>query len=266
MTTDLQRISLAGRRALVTGAAAGIGREVALEMARRGAQVVALDLQPEPLDLLVSEAAGTPGSIVSYVCDLREVDAFEDLVAWMDNQLGGLDILANVAGVTRWKSWDEVTLDDWEVIMDVDARAVFFLTQKIVPLMARGGGGAVVTISSVSGKGFRGTSSPAYAGAKAAVISISRVLSHALAPFRIRVNCICPGPVDTGFLAEGMEGFAARRGSTDEEERQSFLAQVPLKRAAPPIDIADLVCFLAGDTGASVTGQAWNVDGGLVFD
>jgi NAD(P)-dependent dehydrogenase (short-subunit alcohol dehydrogenase family) len=87
-----------------------------------------------------------------------------------------------------------------------------------------------------------------------------------LAPYNIRVNCLCPGPVETGFLQEGMNIFAERSGDSSQSEHKQWLEQVPLKRAAEPIDIADTICFLAADTGRCITGQAWNIDGGMVFD
>jgi NAD(P)-dependent dehydrogenase (short-subunit alcohol dehydrogenase family) len=260
------RSTLVGRRAIVTGAAAGIGCEVAAEFARRGAIVVALDRQHDALELLRSELDGADGSIHPYACDLADTDEFDGILSYVQHEFGGLDILANVAGITRWKAWPDVTVDDWEQIMAVNARAMLFLTQKAAPLMATSGGGAVVTISSIAGKGFRRTSSVAYAGSKAAVIAMSRVLSDALAPFNIRVNCICPGPVETGFLAEGMRIFSGTNGDSEATEHQQWLAQVPLGLAAQPADIAELVCYLAADTGRCVTGQAWNVDGGMVFD
>ncbi|GAA1009873.1 3-oxoacyl-[acyl-carrier-protein] reductase FabG [Acrocarpospora pleiomorpha] len=260
------RADVSGKAALVTGAAAGIGREVAAELVRRGARVVGVDRDAEPLEALRTELDDAPGRFLPYELDLRDVGAYAALLGFVERELGGLDILANVAGITRWKQWHEVTLDDWEQIIEVNARAVLFLTQQAVPLLAKDGGGAVISIASIAGKGFRRTSSVAYAGSKAAVIAMSRVLSSALAPMNIRVNCLCPGPVETGFLAEGMRNFSDRSGDSADIEHEQWLAQVPLRRAAEPIDIADLVCFLAADTGRCITGQAWNVDGGMVFD
>lgn len=264
--TGSLRADLSGKAALVTGSAAGIGREVTAELVRRGARVVGVDRDAAPITELRDELASAPGTLTPFQLDLREVEQFGKLLAFTEKELGGLDILANVAGITRWKQWNEVTLDDWQQIFDINARAVLFLTQQAVPLLAGNGGGAVVSIASIAGKGFRRTSSVAYAGSKAAVIAMSRVLSAVLAPLNIRVNCLCPGPVETAFLAEGMKIFSERSGDTTETEHEQWVAQVPLGQPAQPIDIADLVCFLVADTGRCITGQAWNVDGGMVFD
>jgi NAD(P)-dependent dehydrogenase (short-subunit alcohol dehydrogenase family) len=260
------RADVSGKAALVTGAAAGIGREVAAELVRRGVRVVGVDLDAEPLKTLRTELDGARGTFLPYELDLRDVAGYRALLAFTEQELGGLDILANVAGITRWKQWHDVTLDDWEQIIQVNARAVLFLTQQAVPVLEKDGGGAVISIASIAGKGFRHTSSVAYAGSKAAVIAMSRVLSSALAPMNIRVNCLCPGPVETGFLTRGMQVFSDRSGDPADLEHERWVAQVPLHRAALPVEIADLVCFLAADTGRCITGQAWNIDGGMVFD
>lgn len=261
------RHSLQGRTALVTGAAAGIGRATAVMMSRRGARVIALDVDKDGVAETVEEIRAASGAASAIHADLRDPESFGAIFAQVRAESATLDILANVAGITRWLGMHETRVEDWGLINDINARAPFFLMQRASELMIESGrGGAIVNVSSIAGKGFKNTSAAAYAASKAAVIAVSRVASGYLAPHRIRVNSICPGPTRTHLLMEGLDLFTERTGRTIDEEFDAWVEQVPLGFAAEADDMAEAICFLASDAGRFVTGQAWNIDGGMVFD
>ena len=177
------------------------------------------------------------------------------------------DILANVAGITRWLKMHETKVEDWDTILDINARATFFLMQQACTQMIdRGKGGSIVNVASIAGKGFKNTSAAAYASSKAAVVIMTRVASGYVAPHNIRVNAICPGPTKTHLLMEGLEMFTATTGRTLDEELDAWVTQVPLGFAAEASDMAQSICFLASDAARFITGQSINVDGGMVFD
>lgn len=260
------RLSLSGRTALVTGAGAGIGRAVALEIAARGGRVVALDLVADRAAEVAATIVDAGGEAIAQALDLRDVSSYPAVFQQIESAFGGVDILANIAGTTRWRGIEDTSVQDWDLISETNARAPFFLIQHAIPYLEESGAGAVVNVSSVAGKGYPHTSAVAYAASKAAVIGITRVTSAALAPKRIRVNCVCPGPTMTDFLVEGMDLYAGRKGTSTERELRAWVEQVPLKIAAEPSDIAGLICYLASDAARFVTGQSWNIDGGMVFD
>jgi NAD(P)-dependent dehydrogenase (short-subunit alcohol dehydrogenase family) len=265
--SGLDSYSLEGKTALVTGAAMGMGRATALMMAARGARVIALDVDGPLAELTAADIRAAGGSATSIKLDLLDTDRFAGLFATLQSDFGGLDILANIAGITRWLKMHETTVEDWDAILDINARATFFLMQQAcAQMIERGKGGSIVNVASIAGKGFRNTSAAAYASSKAAVVVMTRVASGYVAQHNIRVNAICPGPTKTHLLMEGLELFTATTGRTLDEELEAWVTQVPLGFAAEACDMAQSICFLASDAARFITGQSINVDGGMVFD
>jgi NAD(P)-dependent dehydrogenase (short-subunit alcohol dehydrogenase family) len=259
--------SLQGKNALVTGAAMGIGRATALMMAARGANVIALDVDGLLAEQTAADIRAGGGSAASIQLDLLDMDKFADLFTTIKSDFGGLDILANIAGITRWLKMHETKVEDWDTILDINARATFFLIQGACAQMIEGKrGGSIVNVASIAGKGFKNTSAAAYASSKAAVVVMTRVASGYVASHNIRVNAICPGPTKTHLLMEGLELFTATSGRTLDEEFDAWVTQVPLGFAAEASDMAQSICFLASDAARFITGQSINVDGGMVFD
>jgi NAD(P)-dependent dehydrogenase (short-subunit alcohol dehydrogenase family) len=252
MSVDAYRLD--GKRMLVTGAARGIGRAVALAASRAGARVYGTDTRADELDetrrLLGDDAGHAVGAF-----DLRAAGEISRLCGDAARALGGLDSLACVAGViVRRGDLDEVTEDDWDLQYAVNLKAVFFLNREAARLMR--GPGSIVNFSSQGWwtGGYGG--SVAYSATKAGVVALTRGLARTLAPRGIRVNAIAPGAVDTAMMNEGL----------DEGARESFLRQVPLGRMSRPEEQAHAAVFLASDASGYITGTTLNVSGGqLVY-
>jgi NAD(P)-dependent dehydrogenase (short-subunit alcohol dehydrogenase family) len=241
------------RRAVVTGAASGIGEAVARGLLRDGARVVAVDR--DEVGLARVGAAGAD----LLVADLARPDDREQVVAAAD----GADYLVNAAGIIRLVPIFETTRDEWRDIFAVNAEAVFFLCQAIGPRLRPGG--AIVNLSSTSAKSSGTTEAAIYAASKAAVISITRSFAYALAPRPVRVNAVCPGITDTPMQEHVLEEVAHIRGMTYDGLAQARLATVPLARTSTPDECAGLIRFLLSDAAGYMTGQALNFSGGLVM-
>jgi NAD(P)-dependent dehydrogenase (short-subunit alcohol dehydrogenase family) len=255
---------LAGRVALVTGGGQGIGRAVALALARAGAEVVVNDRRPEAAAETAALVEGLGQRAFAVPADVAVVAEIERLVAAAAAR-GRLDVLVNNAGLIRARPFGEVTEADWDETFAVNARGLFFCMQAAAPLLARGGDGAIVNVASIAGRGAP-TLSPPYAASKAAVISLTQQGARALARQRVRVNAICPGIVDTEFNRRLDELLGVRgQGLAPGEFLRQRAASVPLGRLAAPEEIAEVVVFLASPTARYITGQTVTVDGGYLM-
>ncbi|CAN5568164.1 MAG: SDR family oxidoreductase [Chloroflexi bacterium] len=241
------------RRALVTGAASGIGLAVCRRLLREGVAVVAVDRDEARLVALSGEGASP------LVADLAEPADRDRVIEAAE----GVDHLVNAAGIIRLRPINEFTAKDWRDIYAVNAEAVFFLCQGIGPRMRSGG--AIVNLSSSSAKLATTTEAAIYASSKAAVLSITRSFAYALADRPVRVNAICPGIVDTPMQDRVLEEVARARGTTPEALSEARNRTVPLARASSADECAALVWFLCSDESAYMTGQAINFTGGLVM-
>lgn len=242
----------AGKRAVVTGAASGIGQAVALRLLREGAAVVAADRNAAGLAMVV-EAGATP-----FVGDLA-VDADRDRLVEAG---AGVDLLVNAAGIIRLKPILEFTVQDIRDIYAINVEATWDLVSRIGRTMARGG--AIVNLSSSSAKLATTTEAAVYASSKTAVLSITRSFAYAFAPNGVRVNAICPGIIDTPMQERVLADVAAERGLTVEELSAARNRTVPLGRSASADECAAAIWFLLSDEAAYMTGQAINFTGGLV--
>ena len=242
MITDLS-----GQRALVTGAAHGIGRAIALGLAADGAHVVAADILVEKLAGL--EVAATVG------CDLTRRAEIEALVAGH----GPFDILVHAAGGVCGqvgRPLEEVAEPDWQAIVDINMKAPFLLAQALAPGMKARGHGRMVFISSGAGLGVSLTGIQAYASAKAGEIGLTRQLAHELGPFGITVNSVAPGFVLSNPSTE------RQWASYGEDGQRAMLARIARRRLGTPEDIAGAVRFLVSGQAEWITGQCLSVDGG----
>jgi NAD(P)-dependent dehydrogenase (short-subunit alcohol dehydrogenase family) len=241
------------RRAVVTGAASGIGRAVARRLLREGVEVLAVDLAADRL----KELAG-PG-LVAMAANVAEDNDRSRVAAAAD----GCDFLVNAAGIIRIKPIFEVTLQDWREIMTINAESIFFLCQLIGPRMTPGG--AIVNLSSSSSKLASTIEVAPYAASKTTILSITRSFAYALASRPIRVNAICPGIVDTPMQESVLNEVARKRGTSAEQLSEQRNRSVPLGRASSADECAGAIWFLLSDEAAYMTGQAINFTGGLVM-
>ena len=241
-----------GRRAVVTGAASGIGQAVARRLLDEGAAVIAADLNEAGLAPLL-EAGATP-----FVGDLAS-DADRDRLVALG---GGVDFLVNAAGIIRLKPILEFTVQDLRDIYAVNVEATWDLVSRIGRTMPSGG--AIVNLSSSSAKLATTTEAAVYASSKTAVLSITRSFAYAFASIGVRVNAICPGIIDTPMQDRVLAAVAAERGLTVEELSEARNKTVPLGRAASAAECAGAIWFLLSDEAGYMTGQAINYSGGLV--
>ena len=248
--------TLTGRRAIVTGAASGIGRATARHLAQEGAAVVVGDQDLEGATRVVEEIRADDGRAIAVRCDVTSSDDCRQLVSTAIEQLGGLDILVNSAGIIRRANVVDTTEDEWNRVLAVNVGAVFLTGKHAVPVMAAGGGGAIVNIG--SGWGLKGGPDAAsYCASKGAVVNLTRAMAIDHGPAGIRVNCVCPGDTDTPMLRSEAHQLGA--------DEAAFLAESavrPLARLGTPDDIARAVGYLASDAASWVTGAVLVVDGG----
>lgn len=242
-----------GDKAVVTGAASGIGLAAARRLQREGMRVLAVDLPGARLDALLSEGFEVLGA---------DLASSEDRLLVVEAGLGAR-ALVNSAGIIRLKPILELNVDDIHQIFAVNVDAVWDLTSQIGRSMATGG--SIVNLSSSSAKLAATTEAAVYAASKAAVLSITRSFAYAFGSMGVRVNALCPGIVDTPMQTNVVSTAAAMRGSTPEDVMKARTAGIPLGRASTPEECANLIWFLASDESAYMTGQAINFTGGMVM-
>jgi 2-keto-3-deoxy-L-fuconate dehydrogenase len=244
-------MKLKGKTVLVTAAGQGIGKASALAMAGQGAIVWATDVNPA----LLASYAGVPG-IQTAVLDVLDRAAIARTVAGMP----AIDVLFNCAGFVHAGTVLDASDADWEFAFNLNARAQFWMIQAVLPKMLTGCGGSIINMASVcsSIKGLPNRF--IYGSSKAAVIGLTKSVAADFVGQGIRCNAICPGTVDTPSLQGRIDAFA-----DPVEARKNFVARQPIGRLAQAHEIAPLVVFLASDESAFVTGQAYNIDGGITI-
>jgi len=255
---------LKAKVALVTGSGAGIGEAIAAAMAEAGASVVSVDIDAEAAQRTADKAAAFQVKALplqAVVGDVRDIDR---MIAATVGEFGRLDVIVNNAGVTRKAFIMDLTEEDWDRIHRVNAKGVFFCLQRAARQMIRQGGGRIINIASIAGRGYPGTSNAAYAASKGAVIALTKTAAQQLAQHDINVNAICPGVTRTALGERNLVVRAQEQGISVEEARARHYAHIPIGRANEPEDIAAMAVFLASPGARNITGQAYNVDGGLI--
>ena len=239
---------LKGKTALVTAAGQGMGRAAALAFAREGARVLATDLDP---DLLARLRAANLETATLDVLDDDAVSAFVE-------KTGAVDILFNCAGWVHQGSLLDCRVEDWDRSFALNVRSMFITCKAMVPKMIAAGGGVILNMASVLGADKAAPNRLAYAASKAAVAGFTRALAIDHVKQNIRVNCVCPGTVDTPSLGDRIKAFA-----DPVQARKDFVARQPMGRLATAEEIAETFVYLVSDESSFMTGQAIYVDGGM---
>jgi NAD(P)-dependent dehydrogenase (short-subunit alcohol dehydrogenase family) len=257
MTTDSNpRKVLAGKVALITGGASGIGRASALLFAGAGASVAVVDLDQKAGHDAVQEIVHAGGKAIFELADVTRSDECERAVRRTVSDLGGIHVLFNNAGIIRRASVLELSEEDWDRVMAVNVKSMFLMSRLVVPIMSKNGGGTIINMA--SGWGLAGgPRAAAYCASKGAVVLLTKAMAVDHGPQNIRVNCICPGDTDTNMLRQEAQQLG--------EHAEHFLAgsaNRPLGRVGQPEEIAQAALYLASDAASFVTGTALVVDGG----
>jgi NAD(P)-dependent dehydrogenase (short-subunit alcohol dehydrogenase family) len=249
------RATLAGRRAVVTGAGSGIGRACAHRLADQGAAVAVLDVRGDA-------AAGVTAEIgrgaVGLPCDVTSDASVRDAVHGAAERLGGLDTVVAAAGIARPAPTHELSLEEWETTLRVNLTGVFLTLKHSLGHLRECDGGAIVTIGSVASLVAAG-SSAAYDASKGGVLQLTRAVAVEYADSGIRANCVCPGYVDTSLARNSRELHGPARSA---EHAPAHRIRRPIERVADPAEIASVVAFLCSDAASFMTGVAVPVDGG----
>lgn len=253
--------SLAGRAGIVTAAASGMGRAGAIRFAAEGASVAVVDRDAEGARAVVDEITAAGGDAVAIAADLRSVEASMGIVADAVAALGSIDFVWNHLGHPGPGRVEGMSQEDFDMAVDLNMRSVFATTEAAIPEIRRAGGGSLLFTSSTAGiVGSR--YSPVYSAVKHGVVGFVKALALRLAPENIRVNAVCPGPIDTPMFG----AFGSRPDSEQrslDEVRAGAIRIVPLGRIGRPEEVASAALFLVSDEASFVTGVALPVDGGF---
>jgi NAD(P)-dependent dehydrogenase (short-subunit alcohol dehydrogenase family) len=249
-------LSFTDQVVLVTGAGRGIGRALARAFAERGAIVAANDISPDNLDRTVRGIKERGGRADAWVADIAKKIPVQSMIGGVLDARDRIDVLVNNAGVEPHDSLLEMDEWDWHRTIDVNLSGPFFTTQTVGRVMRDQGGGAIVNIASIAGRAHGLKNRAAYVASKMGLIGLTREAARELAPYKIRVNAVCPGVIETEMTRTLLK---------DEAMVNQWLAEIPLGRLGRPDDVVGLVLFLCSSAAQYLTGQAINVDGGKVM-
>jgi 3-oxoacyl-[acyl-carrier protein] reductase len=247
---------LTNKVAIVTGSGRGIGRAIALALAKQGASVIISDIDLDSAGKVSDEIAALGGKALAVQTNVGDELQVQGMVRQCLDRFGRIDILVNNAGIVSIGPLVEISAETWDQVMAVNLRGVFLCCRAVLPVMMAQHRGKIINIASVAGKrggGLLGNS--CYAASKGGVIAFTKGIAREAGPYNINVNAICPALTDTD-MTSGLTG----------KQRESILQSMPLGRAGKPEDIAAAVCFLASDAAAFITGEIMDVDGGLMMD
>ena len=245
---------LAGQIALVTGASRGIGKAVALELARQGATVIGTATRPEGVAQIDEYLAAAGAAGRGALLEVRDAAQVEALIDAIEKEFGTPGILVNNAGITRDNLALRMKDEDWDAVLDTNLKAVFRLCKAVMRGMMKARSGRIISITSVVGHaGNAGQAN--YCAAKAGVAGLTRALARELGSRNVTVNCVAPGFIDTDMTK-----------ALADEQKAALLGNIPLGRLGSPEDVAAAVAFLASPGAAYVTGSTVHVNGGMFMD
>lgn len=247
---------LAGRSALITGAAMGIGAETARLFAAQGCKVAVVDIDADNGKKVAADITKYGGTAQAFKCDITDETSVEQTIAGIVQAFGGIDIVINCAGgYKQLATVEDMSIEEWDRTVALNLRSVFLICKMAIPLLKKSKAGRIINVSSISGRTVHAASSPAYGAAKAGVTQLTRFLAYQLGPDNITANAIAPITTLTPRVA-------ALRTEADIER---IASQVPLRRLAVPEDHAQAMLFLASDAAAYINGVVLDVNGGRVM-
>ena len=246
-------MSLSGRVALVTGASQGIGRTVALRLAKSGAAVAAAARNQEKLNELVSEITGAGGKAGAFALDVADEEQVKSTIKAAIAQFGKIDILVNNAGITRDQLVMRMKRTDWDAVLQTNLTSAYLCIQQVIGSMLKQRWGRIINITSVFGQmGQAGQAN--YAASKAGLIGLTMAIAREVGSRNITCNAVAPGFIETAMTAVLSDEF-----------KQTAVKQIPLGRVGSPEDVASAVAFLASDDASYITGHVLNVNGGMLM-
>jgi NAD(P)-dependent dehydrogenase (short-subunit alcohol dehydrogenase family) len=253
--------TLAGKRAVVTGAGRGIGRSIALALAQAGANVAVTARTPSEIAQLVDEIHALGRQSLSVSCDVTDPEQVTHMATTLIEGLGGLDILVNNAGNAGSHKFLNHPDELWHRMLSINLTSVYYVTKACVPALIEQRYGRIINIASMASRAG-GSYIAAYTAAKHGVLGLTRALAVELMPYNITVNAICPGYVNTPMTDASVSNIVARTGMPESKAREALENSSPQKRLIEPEEVAAIAVFLAQDINRGITGQAINVDGG----
>ena len=252
---------LGNKVALVTGGGSGIGKAIAAQLAKNGAQVAIASRNAQRIHQTSAELAGMGLSLMPLSMDVRDKSSVESAVQQLVDRHGAIHIVVNNAGVSGYSAIGDDNEETWFRVIDTNLHGLYWTTKAALRAMPAKAGGRIINISSVLGK-FGVPGYTAYCTTKHGMIGFTRALALELVDRGITVNTVCPGWVDTDMATQGINETAAQQGISPDEFRTQAIAAIPIKRFVLADEVAAMVTYLASDSAAGITGQAINVCGG----
>jgi 3-oxoacyl-(acyl-carrier-protein) reductase len=240
-----------GKTALITGSGSGIGREIAILLAQKGADIVVNDVSHAQAESTAKDIRGLGRQALICPANVADKKAVDEMFSQIKSKFGKIDILVNNAGITRDNLLSKMSDEEWDQVIDINVKGVFNCCRCASEMMAEASSGKIVNIASVTGQ-MGNIGQVNYSASKGAVISMTKTLAKELAPYRINVNAVSPGFIETPMT-----------DAVPEKVKAYLVKQIPLGRVGTPLDIANAVAFLSSDLSEYITGQVLGCNGGL---